>query len=721
MTTEDLLKIDWTSPIPEANTEYWKLIYEACIHQYQPENQKSVLTNLKFLTPFVNLGGTPGISCDAHAKQSPGCMCAGYAPFTQADYEGKEEVSLRLTRPGALAGCKHYVAISYCWRQLKAMDESPPSPQAPSRYKIYTANGIRNCRAPAMLLHRAIRYAATYGFSLIWIDQECIDQEVQAEKEESIQAMHLIYRQSQQTVAVLTNMVKTQRHLDAFDAIGIVDGHDASIRTFWDDETEKMKPKPLSFFETGVELTEILAADPWYTRAWTLQECLVAGGPLYMLIPCLPNLAKPQWLSSLPGEIVLSEAFFDTCLPHSFFNLLEFPYGLPLEEGKRVLQPRGRQTSRILLAMIVDYKMNGYVEKSPELARLSALHACRLMLHRGISEPSDLIAILGNLCQYNIRLNTQSIKRAGLSFSICAHALSLLNGDMSLILGLDLATAWPDPCSWGFGRALCVSSVEDAARQVNRAREVEASASVICRIFPPILTAAGPSIQGTLWGFEHTVNCQEERSLFTERYQNYRTWDIGQEIFFYVLAELQRLDFAPLAKAIFASTRFRKLPPYLSENLRSLLEPAMPTTPKDPDDHWDTNRMWWLVDCVMTTGKFYVAVPGERSALCRAHDEIFVLFANPPKEYYLFTPRRSLVMDEAQELFAAPFFLLSWWVKPSMSPKSEELECLGPPAKLQMKYGKEVMTCGYQPHFYDCECKSYLLLQNFPEDSESDK
>ena len=722
MTPGGLLKADWASPLAEADTEYWKLICEASTHQYLPVDQNRVLANLKFLTSIADSGALGSDSCDPHAGQSGDCACADYAPFTEADYEAKEEPKLRLTSPGALAGCKHYVAISYCWRQLEVMDEPSIYSEAPSRYTIYTANGVRNSQAPATLIHRAIRYAANYSFRLIWIDQECIDQDNLSEKEESIQAMHLIYRQSQQTIAVLTNMIKTQRHLDAFDSIGIVNGHNACIHPWWDDETKSNKPKPLSFFEAGIELTEILASDQWYTRAWTLQECLVAGGPLYMLIPCSPNLAKSQWIGSIPEEIVLSEAFFDVCLPHSFFNLLEWEEEGEREKGKRALRSRGLQTKRTLLTMTADYKMHGYVGKLPELARLSALNACGLLVCRGISEPSDLVAILGNLCQYNIRLDTRSIRSAGLSFSICALALSLLNGDMSLFLGLDLATTWPDTCSWSFGRALSVSSIKDAIDQAARIKgALETSSSIICRIFQPVLTAAGPLIQGTLWAFEQTLDCQEERLLFAERYQKGRNWDLGEEIFFYLLAGLQKSVSAPLAKALFASTRFRVLPPYISDELRLLLEPAIPTTPKDPADHWDTSRIWWLVDCVMNTGAFHVAVPMETSTVCRAHDETFVLLAKSPEEDYLFTPRRELVMDEGLEIFAAPFFLLSWWVKPFSSPELETLECIGPPAKLQTKHGKEVLICGYLPHFYDCECKSYLLSQPFPSNTEYEK
>ena len=84
-----------------------------------------------------------------------------------------------------------------------------------------------------------------------------------------------------------------------------------------------------------------------------------------------------------------------------------------------------------------------------------------------------------------------------------------------------------------------MSSVEDAIDQADMVGGgIETPSSVICRIFRPVLTAAGPLIQGTLWGFGQKIDCQEERSLFTERYQNHRTWDVGQEIFFYILAEL---------------------------------------------------------------------------------------------------------------------------------------------------------------------------------------
>ena len=138
-------------------------------------------------------------------------------------------------------------------------------------------------------------------------------------------------------------------------------------------------------------------------------------------------------------------------------------------------------------------------------------------------------------------------------------------------------------------------------------------------MFQPVLTAAGLLIQGTLWRFEYEIGCQEDRLLFTERYQKHRNSQVGEEIFFHVLAELQKSDLAPLAKALF------------SEDLRSLLEPAIPTSPRDPDDHSDTNRMWWVVDRVMTTGTFHIAVPQEKSPMCQAHEETFVLFANPPQ------------------------------------------------------------------------------------------
>ncbi|KAK5315908.1 hypothetical protein LTR70_006550 [Exophiala xenobiotica] len=45
---------------------------------------------------------------------------------------------------------------------------------------------------------------------------------------------------------------------------------------------------------------------------------------------------------------------------------------------------------------------------------------------------ADRLAILGNLCNYPLRLDTNMVENLGYGFSICAFALSVCNGDLSL-------------------------------------------------------------------------------------------------------------------------------------------------------------------------------------------------------------------------------------------------------------------------------------------------
>jgi hypothetical protein len=70
----------------------------------------------------------------------------------------------------------------------------------------------------------------------------------------------------------------------------------------------------------------------------------------------------------------------------------------------------------------------------------NATQALRLLAHHGNSRIPDTLAILANLCNFPLRLNTVSLENSELtvleySFSVCAYVLAIVNGDMSLLFG----------------------------------------------------------------------------------------------------------------------------------------------------------------------------------------------------------------------------------------------------------------------------------------------
>lgn len=207
-------------------------------------------------------------------------------------------------------------------------------------------------RAPTSVIHRALIYAAAHGFRFLWIDQECINQDDLVEKAEAIQQMDAIYRQAKQTVAILTNPFIKQEHLDPIDTIGSTRGiHHTSITL-----TEGFKQQqkrisqhlkkygtPLYYLDLSPreglrsvnECAELIAGDPWHTRAWTLQETLVAGGPLHFLIPCHQALKRPSWMTwNTPGNIILSETFIQKTMS---YRLPQYEEHNDILTGERIL------------------------------------------------------------------------------------------------------------------------------------------------------------------------------------------------------------------------------------------------------------------------------------------------------------------------------------------------------------------------------------------------
>jgi hypothetical protein len=153
---------------------------------------------------------------------------------------------LDLIEPGP--GCtmaEPYIAISYCWGRTASSDK-PLRIRVPSRTKPGETE-IRNARASRDTLQRSLDYAAAKGVKRIWIDQECIHQDDDKDKQDAMQNMHLVYRRAKNTLVLLGRHVQTPAEITSLHH---------------------------SILSVGKcpELKKRITGDKWFTRAWTCQE-----------------------------------------------------------------------------------------------------------------------------------------------------------------------------------------------------------------------------------------------------------------------------------------------------------------------------------------------------------------------------------------------------------------------------------------------------------------
>jgi hypothetical protein len=152
-------------------------------------------------------------------------------------------------------GNESYIAVSYAW----AHEQSSDGLQIPN-YLIRDLSKPdeppRPPRCPPTVFHRAMRYAKAKGYSYVWIDQECIYQYNDEDREQHLQLMHRIYRASAVTIAVLSVPMVDPAVFEQFAAWSVVD--------------EQLRAEPRAL-PTGVlaDWLMTMTSDKWFTRAWT--------------------------------------------------------------------------------------------------------------------------------------------------------------------------------------------------------------------------------------------------------------------------------------------------------------------------------------------------------------------------------------------------------------------------------------------------------------------
>ncbi|KAI1805024.1 heterokaryon incompatibility protein-domain-containing protein [Daldinia bambusicola] len=305
-----------------------------------------------------------------------------------------------------------YVAVSYTWKASKEEEAEEEAGRGTARCFLVES---RNAGEPAlpskvrpMIWERVLRYAEYVGCRNIWIDNECIDQENEAEKEAAIQSMHLVYSLSEWPIALLTRRINTAEELELI------------INLMRDEVAHEDEPAVL-------DLLNDITSDLWWTRAWTFQEDYRASTRMMLLIPHQRNLEGRKratvpdlrgiMVAEIEGEIGIQSAAFREratkfCL--AYREISDNP-----DLCNKIIK---RATKYNVL--LKDKASTYSASRSMSPIILSDI------LSRGIKNESDRLAIMANCCEYGTRIDTNSLNSDGSSLSLSILAQYLLNGEI---------------------------------------------------------------------------------------------------------------------------------------------------------------------------------------------------------------------------------------------------------------------------------------------------
>lgn len=428
------------------------------------------------------------------------CSCQRMPRFLEA---GSKRFNITSRQDDELSGCNHYLAVSYCWEQGLM-------PRA--EYLVCTSDnkGTRANKASTTTLTRAIRFAAEHEIRLIWIDQECMEQDDREEKELGIQSMDMVYQEATHTLILLNVRIATQGQMD-----GLCKALEGAEYTSQEE------------FEDAVDVVESIAADRWFTRAWCFQEVAAAGELAWILIGYDQNLKVESSYTSIPGEFAVQvqdlrgaatwvETWPDTQAESSS------------EGGILDVATRHRATAcfdRIMGMCPIAYH---FFSKDPEFRfGPNASEALHFLGERQNRRIPDRLAILANICNYTKRLNTERLVQSenargrDYSYSICIAVLAIINGDTSLLkvsarhgikeAGIETEQKPPE-CSPSIASWMAVGSAKLKDLPV-----IEEYSGVQIRLQSPRISSEGLVLPGHLWKVD--CDCKVEMHDVRSKYR----------------------------------------------------------------------------------------------------------------------------------------------------------------------------------------------------------
>ncbi|KAH0543406.1 hypothetical protein FGG08_002264 [Glutinoglossum americanum] len=299
-----------------------------------------------------------------------------------------------------------YIAVSYCWGG-NINDKTPLRILVPSQKQRGTKE-VRDTRARADILQRSLAFAAAKGIRKVWIDQECIHQDDDEDKQAAIQNMHLVYQQAATTLIILDSHIHTMGDIYAL----------PEIKQFGFATSSSDNLAYLIGWDDGVDVS----GDAWELVTATLDR---RGGAQRQVVRRQWKLSHRQ-IYSLASMCRYQTHAARTPSGNTLFGVLgsgERIFTL-VDEGIENMEWWGGPELR---------DTTPESPRPPHWKKLAMLmtSAFTTLLEKDCLRVSDKLALLGNLTDNPHRINTDRAVSKNLSFSACVIALALYNGDVS--------------------------------------------------------------------------------------------------------------------------------------------------------------------------------------------------------------------------------------------------------------------------------------------------
>ncbi|KAI0107572.1 hypothetical protein GGR51DRAFT_559377 [Nemania sp. FL0031] len=341
--------------------------------------------------------------------------------------------------------CEHFVAVSYRWA-----DGPRGSAQIMTEATDASHSSIRQSKAPDSIIDRAVAHAVNNGLRFIWIDQECLPQPLLegrnltadelSEFQLGVQSMVMVYGRAQTTAGLLNSVTVSRCQIEAIESI---------LHPFWGREVQKWVnshsdlPSAIRALKDVLDFLRQVTEDVYYTRAWIFQEILSAGSNLSLLM----GTEQPQ------VEDTVMRPTRDYSMGVSIFRRLVDATDI-IYKSNLLIQPD--KPWRTQLADVDIYGHRGGAQDVASKARLlhpsapeikhrplsgqgsrqtcDAASALTFLRTRRCHDVVDRVAIVANMCNYDVRLNTEMVGRYCPSLRIALLALSVMNNDLSLLI-----------------------------------------------------------------------------------------------------------------------------------------------------------------------------------------------------------------------------------------------------------------------------------------------